>query len=132
AKNWAASSATNPGDWYEYNNGAFALLMLVMDSVLGSGGYVEYTRENVLIPLGIDEAFTSPTADTSQMFSSGSSLSPSDAFVVPATALGGWVISLRNLAKLPAALRGNFVIPKAEQTNMLDDRYRAISGSSSR
>ncbi|WP_180036392.1 MULTISPECIES: serine hydrolase [unclassified Acinetobacter] len=124
--NWLLNNASNVGTRYIYNNGNFAVLQLIIDSIVGD--YVEYVQNSILKKIGIYDATNDTTSLSIKMHSSD--LVGGDVVDIRATAAGGWCMSINSLSKLAKILRYSIIL--SNQKEMIQDRYRLSPISSKR
>lgn len=125
-KAWLTNSAVNVSKQYNYNNGCFAVLHVIIDRLTGS--YVDYVQNNIFKKICIYDATHDATTLTMEMHST--SLTAASLLNVTATGVGGWCMSIKSLAKLAKALRYPIILNN--QNAMLEDKYRMIPIQNSR
>lgn len=122
---YMANNAANVGQFYDYDNGPFGMLQMIIEEASGDS-YQDYVIDNIFTPAGITTHYTTPQATSPTMYQNASGAGPQNAFTVPATAIAGWVMPMNQLYRLGRILRtGGSIISDATRLEMLEDQYRA-------
>lgn len=129
---WIQNTSTNRGEWYNYQDGNFAVLQQIMEEATGQA-YADWIEANVFAPLEIEGALTAPdTTNGVLMYSDANQSGGVNPFTVPATATAGWNLIVSDLVKLARELRAPVVNTQAALQQMLEDRYRLIADYATR